>query len=183
MAIVYNTTIDQGADWFINFIYNQPALITNMVQGMGTDIVVTANNGFVVDQVVSITGVLPSQFNYTNAVLTYADSTQFIFQGVLSGIYISGGTAYAPVNLTSATAALQLRSLPNDPTSVLTLTTENDGITIGGIDGELAVHATAEQTGNIDTGYYYYDLQLTLSESVIRVAQGQILVSAEITRV
>lgn len=24
MAVVYNTTIDQGADWFINFYYKQP---------------------------------------------------------------------------------------------------------------------------------------------------------------
>ena len=24
MAVVYNTNIDQGADWFINFYYNQP---------------------------------------------------------------------------------------------------------------------------------------------------------------
>ena len=25
MAVTFNTTIDQGADWFINFIYEQPA--------------------------------------------------------------------------------------------------------------------------------------------------------------
>jgi hypothetical protein len=25
MAVTYNTTIDQGADWFINFTYEQPA--------------------------------------------------------------------------------------------------------------------------------------------------------------
>lgn len=24
MAVVFNTTIDQGADWYINFIYKQP---------------------------------------------------------------------------------------------------------------------------------------------------------------
>ena len=37
------------------------------------------------------------------------------------------GTA---INITGYTAALQLRSLPSDPTAVLTLTTANGGITI-----------------------------------------------------
>ena len=115
MAVVYNTTIDQGADWFFNITYADP-------------------NG-------------------------------------------------DPINITDYTAACQLRSFPNAPTSVLTLTT-GDGITIVGASGEVNLHATAEQTTVIDEGTYYYDVEITapIYGTVTRLVQGQIVVSAEVTR-
>ena len=114
-AATYNGVIDQGADWYINF--------------------------------------------------TYEDST---------------GT---PINLTGYTAALQLRSLPADSATALSLTSSS-GITITAATGLIAVHATAAQTGAIDTGRYYYDLEITLTSSsvVTRIIQGQITVSAQVTR-
>jgi hypothetical protein len=183
MAITYNTTINQGADWFINFIYNQPALITNLIAD-GDTVTFTANNGFEQGQTVSISGVLPNQYNFQNVEVATANINQFTVENPATGVYISGGVAYAPVNITGDTAEMQLRSLPNDPTAVLTLTTANNGIAITGLTGEIAVHATANQTRVINEGYYYYDLELTQAVSgiVTRIAQGQILVSAEITR-
>lgn len=111
----YNTTIDQGADWYINF--------------------------------------------------TYQDST---------------GTA---INLTGYTAALQLRSLPADSIAALSLST-GSGITITAATGLIAVHATATQTGAIDAGKYFYDLEITQTSTsiVTRIIQGQITVSAQVTR-
>jgi len=88
----------------------------------------------------------------------------------------------APINLTGSTAALQLRSLPDDPTAVLTLTTENDGIAITGDEGLVAVHATSTQTNAIITGIYYYDLELSISGTITRIIQGQVTVSAQVTR-
>lgn len=117
IAQTYNTVIDQGADWFINFTYEDPS-----------------------------------------------------------------GT---PINLQGYTAALQLRSLPETATAVLTLTTENDGITITAAEGLIEVHATAAETGDIVAGYYYYDLELYApapDSSTTRLIQGQILVSAQVTR-
>ena len=117
MAVVYNVEIDQGADWFFNITYDQPA-----------------------------------------------------------------GT---PVNLTGYTAALQLRSYPANPTAVLTLTTENGGITITGASGLVAVHATATQTRAIVAGNYNYDLEITgpgPAYTVTRLVQGIADVSAEVTR-
>ena len=183
MAITYDTTIDQGANWFINFIYNQPTTITNCV-GNGVTVTVDAVNAFVVGQKVSIEGVIPSQYNFTNVAINTRNANQFTVLYPATGTYISGGVAYVPVNLTGCTAALQLRSLPNDPTAALTLTTANDGIAITALTGEIAIHATAAQTRAIDEGYYYYDLEITQTSTgiVTRVAQGQILVSAEITR-
>ena len=187
MAITYNFTtedaIDQGADWFVNFVYNQPALITNITSD-GATITVTANNGFTVGQTISISGVLPSQYNLNNMVVTEAEPTYFTFDAPIDGVYISGGMAYAPVYLFNYTGAMQLRSLPNSPDAVLTLTTENGGIEIADLTGVIAVHATADQTRAVDEGYYYYDLEITdtATQVVTRIAQGQILVSAEITR-
>ena len=91
-----------------------------------------------------------------------------------------------PVNITSYTAALQLRSLPSSATAVLTLTTANGGITITGASGLVAIHATATQTREIDEGVYYYDLEITSPATptavVTRLVQGQAVVSAEVTR-
>jgi hypothetical protein len=183
MAITYDTTIDQGANWFINFIYNQPTTITNITAN-GTTVTVTAVNAFAVGQLVSISGVIPSQYNLNNVTVASRTASQFTFTNPATGVYISGGLAYAPVNLSNCTAALQLRSLPNDPTAALTLTTANGGITITPLTGTIAISATAAQTRAIDEGYYYYDLEVTATATgvVTRIAQGQILVSAEITR-
>jgi hypothetical protein len=87
-----------------------------------------------------------------------------------------------PVNLTGYTAALQLRSLPTDPVSVLSLST-GSGITITGATGLVAIRATATQTRAIDEGIYYYDLEITSASGVVtRLIQGQADVSPEVTR-
>jgi hypothetical protein len=90
-----------------------------------------------------------------------------------------------PINLTGYTAACQLRSLPNSPSAVLTLTTQNGGITITPLTGVVALRATAAQTMAIDEGNYVYDLEIYSSANpsvVTRLVQGQITVSAEVTR-
>lgn len=186
MAVKYNfvdnDAIDQGADWYATFIYNQPALITDVLSD-GTTVTFVGNNGFTTGQKVSITGIIPSQYNLQNVTVATANTDEFTVSNGATGVYISGGMAYAPVNITGDSARMQVRSEPNSD-AVLTLDTDNNGITITGLDGVINLHATAEQTGAIDEGYYYYDLELTQAVSgiVTRIAQGQILVSAEITK-
>jgi hypothetical protein len=115
MAVTYNTTIDQGADWFINFTYENPA-----------------------------------------------------------------GT---PVNLTGATAALQVRTSPLAKTAVLTLTSAaGGGIVITPLTGLIACRATATQTTAITNGRYAYDLEITQNSIVTRLVQGTIEVSPQVTR-
>ena len=115
-AVIYNTVIDQGSDWYINFTYQNP------------------------------------------------DGT--------------------PINLSGYTAALQLRSFPDAPTAVLSLTTENSGIAITASTGVIAVHATATQTTAIIAGTYDYDLEIYSAGATqtTRLSQGQIVVSAQVTR-
>lgn len=186
MAVTYNfvgtDAIDQGADWYATFIYKQPAEITN-ITGNGTTITFTAANGFTAGQTVSIDGVLPSQYNLQNVTIAAANATLFTVTNPATGTYISGGMATAPVNITGYTAQMQLRSLPQDATAVLTLSSPSNGITIGGANGQVNVHATNVQTGAIDEGIYYYDIEITSGGGIVtRLAQGQILVSPEVTR-
>lgn len=185
MAVSFNFTgeyaIDQGADWYATFIYKQPAEITN-ITGNGTTVTVFATNGFTVGQTVSIDGVIPPIYNLQNVTIATASPSQFTITNGATGTYISGGLATSAVNLTGATAALQLRSLPSSPDAVLTLGTGGNGITITGPAGQVDVHATANQTRDIDPGIYYYDLEITSSGIVTRLAQGQAEISAEVTR-
>jgi hypothetical protein len=92
-------------------------------------------------------------------------------------------SAGVAINLTGYTAAMQLRSEPSDTLAVLSLSSPSNGITITGATGTIAVHATAAQTGGISAGDYYYDLEITSGAGVItRLVQGQIEVSAQVTR-
>lgn len=181
MADNYNTIIDQGADWYRNFLYTQPATITNAV-GNGVFITYTAENGFSAGQTVFIQGILPSQYNLGNATIATRTTTQFTVENPASGLYLQGGDALSAVNITGYTARMQLRSLPNDAYAVLTLT-ESSGITIDGPTGTLAVRITAAQTAAIIAGPYYYDLEITSPTGVkTRIVQGELNVNAEVTR-
>ena len=183
MSVVYNTVINQGANWFINFQYKQPATITN-ISGNGTTVTFTAANNFTAGQTVNIDGVLPSQYNFQAATIASRTTTAFTVTNPATGIYISGGIATVPINLTGYTAALQIRSLPESPTAVLSLATGGNGITIPTpTNGTVEVQATAAQTRAIVAGTYYYDIEITSAGGIVyRLAQGQVVVSAEVTR-
>jgi hypothetical protein len=183
MAVSYNTTMDQGADWYITFIYKQPAEITN-ITASGSVVNFTALNGFTAGQVVSIDGVLPPQYNLQNVTIASASASNFTVTNGATGIYISGGIATSPVNVVGYTAKMQLRSLPQDANAVLTLTSAAGEISVIGAQGQFDVHATAAQTGAIDEGTYYYDIEITSQGGIVtRLAQGQIVVTPEVTRV
>jgi hypothetical protein len=181
MAVVYNLGMDQGADWDLNVVYAQPASITN-VSGNGTTVTYTAANSFSAGQIVTIDQVIPYIFNLQSVAINTANATQFTVLNAATGNYVSGGLATAPVDITGYTAQMQMRSNPNSPTPVLTLTTENGGIVITGATGNIALHATATQTGAINQGPYDYDIEIYQGANVTRVVQGQVEVSAQVTR-
>jgi len=93
--------------------------------------------------------------------------------------------AGTPVVITDYTARLQLRSPISSATAVLSLTTGGGGITIAGLTGVVTCKATNAQTALIDDGTYFYDLEIAspvATPIVTRLVQGQIVVSAEVTR-
>ena len=181
MAVVYNLGMDQGADWDLNVVYAQPASITNVTSD-GETVTFTAANSFSAGQIVTVDEVIPYIYNLQEVEIATASATQFTVTNAATGIYVSGGLATAPLDITGYTAKMQMRSYPNSPTPVLTLTTENGGITITGATGNISLHATADQTGAVNQGPYDYDLEIYSGASVTRVIQGQVEVSAQVTR-
>tara|TARA_R110000868_G_scaffold215932_1_gene466071 strand:- start:1030 stop:1386 length:357 start_codon:yes stop_codon:yes gene_type:complete len=88
------------------------------------------------------------------------------------------------INLTSYTAAMQLRQNYNSEEADLTLSTTAGSIVITGATGTVVVSITAAQTGSLSSDFYVYDLELTSPEDVVtRLIQGQLTVAAEVTRV
>ena len=91
----------------------------------------------------------------------------------------SNGT---PVNLTGYTARMQVRDHYASSSSVLTLTTENGGITLGGAAGTITLAATATATAALTADTYVYDLELVDGATVTRLVQGQFTVNPEVTK-
>ncbi len=89
----------------------------------------------------------------------------------------SNGTA---VDLTNYTARMQVRTNYASNTALLSLTTENGGITLGGVAGTITLVATATATAALaaDT----YDLEMITGANVTRLVEGTFEVTPEVTR-
>lgn len=89
----------------------------------------------------------------------------------------------SPVNLTSYTARMQARTSHISGTAVLTLTTENGKITLGGTAGTITLSLTAAETAAITQSSLAYDLELvSAGGEVTRLVEGQIVLTPEVTR-
>jgi hypothetical protein len=88
-----------------------------------------------------------------------------------------------PVDLTGYTARMQVREKASSSTKILDLTTENGGITLGGPAGSIMIDVSASTTSSIVPKTYVYDLEIVSSENfVVRLIEGQFIVSPEVTR-
>ncbi len=89
----------------------------------------------------------------------------------------------ALVNLTGYTARMQIRQSVRNPEILLTLTTENSGITLGGAAGTIDLLLSNTQTAAITARAGVYDLELIDNTGVVtRLLQGAVEFSAEVTR-
>jgi hypothetical protein len=87
------------------------------------------------------------------------------------------------VNLTNYTARMQARTSHISGTAVLTLTTENGKITLGGAAGTITLNLTATETAAITQQSLAYDLELVSAGGVVtRLVEGQIVLTPEVTR-
>ena len=87
------------------------------------------------------------------------------------------------VNLTGYTARMQVRETVESSSTLLSLTTENSRIALGGTAGTITLTVTAADTAAVVAGHYVYDLELVSgSGTVYRLVQGCFTVDAEVTR-
>jgi len=97
----------------------QPTYTITGATRTSTTITYTATNSFVVGDVVTISGISPSQFNATDVVVTARTSTTFRISKTTTGTYSSGGLAYkdnpviAELPFTGVNFSSQLNSVGN----------------------------------------------------------------------
>ena len=92
------------------------------------------------------------------------------------------GSDGVAVNLTGYTARMQVRADHESGVALLSLTTENGGIALGGAAGTVTVTATATATAALEAGERVYDIELVNGATVIRLLQGCFVVDPEVTR-
>ena len=91
----------------------------------------------------------------------------------------SSGTA---IDLTNYTARMQVRDGYSATSSLLSLTTENGGITLGGVAGTITLVASATATAALTPDQYVYDLEMITGTTVTRLVQGSFTVTPEVTK-
>lgn len=92
-------------------------------------------------------------------------------------------SAKTPVNLTGCTARMQIRSKVESPEVLLSLTTENGGIALGGTAGTIELLIDADDTAAITWTSGVYDLEIVFpGGQVRRLMYGSVVVSPEVTR-
>lgn len=93
------------------------------------------------------------------------------------------GTPAVPVDLTGCTARLQFRSEVTAAAPLVTLTTENNGIVLGGVLGTIELVITATATAGFTWTSAVYDLEIVFATGdVRRLIYGAVTVSPEVTR-
>jgi hypothetical protein len=106
-----------------------------------------------------------------------------IEQGATFNLLLTWEIDSVPVNITNWTARLAARVDVEDSEVILSLTTSNGGITLGGAAGTISLNQTATQTALLPAGTYVYDLELISAVgAVTRLVQGELNISPEVTR-
>jgi hypothetical protein len=84
----------------------------------------------------------------------------------------SSGTA---ISLVGYTARCKIKKRISDSEELFDLTTENGGITLGGIAGTIQLNISAANTSAV-SGYGVYDVEVISSGGLVtRIAEGNIL--------
>lgn len=89
-----------------------------------------------------------------------------------------------PMDLSGCTARMQVRAEVESPAVLLTLTTEDGRIALGGTAGTIDLIVSDGDTAPLAWGCGVWDLEIEHpGGDVTRLAQGSISVSPEVTRV
>jgi hypothetical protein len=88
----------------------------------------------------------------------------------------------SPVDLTTYSARMQVRAKHSSPSALVSLNTENSGISLGGEEGTISILINASVTEKFTPKTYVYDIELISSSEVYRILEGQFIVTPEVTR-
>lgn len=87
------------------------------------------------------------------------------------------------VNLTGYNARMQVREKHTSASSVLSLTTGNGGIVLGGSAGTILISINSSSTSELSAKEYVYDIELVSpSATVTRIIEGKFIVTPEVTK-
>lgn len=87
-----------------------------------------------------------------------------------------------PVDLSGYTAVAQLRASADSEDVVLEMTTDDDTIVLGGVDGTITFNVSAVDMAAVPAGSYKYDLEMVSGDTVKKLLYGKFKVLAEVTR-
>ena len=90
-----------------------------------------------------------------------------------------------PVSLLQYTGRMHVRSNYADSgvDIVISLTTENGRMTLGGLNGTIVLYIDADDTDGLPSGTFKYDLELESSTGVVtRLLKGNFKIDPEVTR-
>lgn len=85
-------------------------------------------------------------------------------------------------NLTGYTARMQVRSDASSTTTLISATTTNGYIVLGGVAGTVTVTIPATVMEAVVSGKHVYDIELVNGTTVYRVLEGKFIVKQEVTR-
>ena len=88
-----------------------------------------------------------------------------------------------PIDLTNYTARMQLRCRKDSNDIIISLTTENGRITLGGELGTIALKIDAIDTESLDFSDARYDLEMIDGSNIVtRLLEGIVKLNKEVTR-
>lgn len=89
----------------------------------------------------------------------------------------------AVINLTGYTAEMDLRKNQDDSNEVITLTTGNSRITMGGVAGTIILTISATDSAALSVGDGVYDLEITDSNGKVdRIMEGTYSIRGNVSR-
>jgi hypothetical protein len=87
------------------------------------------------------------------------------------------------INLTGFTARMQARVSISDAGPTIDMTTENGGIELSGISGNIRLYLSSAATELLTAGNGVYDLEMVSPDGeVTRLISGDMFISGEVTR-
>jgi hypothetical protein len=98
----------------------------------------------------------------------------FVYKIITSGVTTI-------VDLTGYTARMKAKVDIDDTASILNLTTENGGITLGGENGTIALSVSATDTAALDFESIGYDIELIVGSTVTKFLRGYVFLNKEWT--